>query len=181
MPFSAVSGTIAALSIAGAPPLACFISEFLIFVGAFQIIAIDPFYIIPTILMLVATVFSLAYALRFVSKVFLGTAKGEIVGDIHSGNEAVPVELKHKHKIVEIPNYMKVSLAILVVLVILIGIYPAFFMKLIKTVQFGSVGNGEYKMSTNNRHNIARLSLVIASLLTLPVSEQYEKVPIKLP
>ena len=38
MPFSTVSGTIAALSIAGAPPLACFISEFLIFVGAIQII-----------------------------------------------------------------------------------------------------------------------------------------------
>ncbi len=139
MPFSAVSGTIAALSIAGAPPLACFISEFLIFVGAFQIIAIDPFYIIPTILMLVATVFSLAYALRFVSKVFLGTAKGEIVVDIHSGNEAAPVELEHKHKIMEIPNYMKMSLAILVVLVILIGIYPTFFMELIQSVTFGQV------------------------------------------
>ena len=33
MPFTAVSSTTAALSIAGAPPFACFISEFLIFVG----------------------------------------------------------------------------------------------------------------------------------------------------
>ena len=47
MPFTAVSSTIAALSIAGAPPFACFISEFLIFVGAFQVIKIDSFYIIP--------------------------------------------------------------------------------------------------------------------------------------
>ena len=77
MPFSTVSGMIAALSIAGAPPLACFISEFLIFVGAFQIMQVDSFYIIPTALMLIATVFSLAYSLRFISKVFLGQSKNE--------------------------------------------------------------------------------------------------------
>jgi NADH-quinone oxidoreductase subunit M len=139
MPFSTVSGTIAALSIAGAPPLACFISEFLIFVGAIQTInatgGASSFYILPTALMLIATVFSLAYALRFVSKVFLGEPK-----DVHGTEEAeVLVEdVGHeKHRIVDIPNYMKVSLAILVVLVILIGIYPTFFMNLIQTVTFG--------------------------------------------
>ena len=139
MPFSTVSGTIAALSIAGAPPLACFISEFLIFVGAIQIInltgGLSSFYIIPTALMLIATVFSLAYALRFVSKVFLGEPK-----DLHGVDEAevLSTEPGHeKHKIVDIPNYMKVSLAILVVLVVLIGIYPTFFMNLIQTVTFG--------------------------------------------
>ncbi len=148
MPFSAVSGTIAALSIAGAPPLACFISEFLMFVGAFQIIAIDSFYMIPTALMLVATVFSLAYALRFISKVFLGTAQGEIeVVDVHSAHGAVhephavahAEEAAHGHKIVDIPNYMKAALAILVVLVVLIGIYPSFFLQLIQTVAFGGI------------------------------------------
>ena len=41
MPFTAVSSIISALSIGGAPPFACFISEFLIFVGAFQIITGD--------------------------------------------------------------------------------------------------------------------------------------------
>ena len=120
MPFTAVSGTIAALSIAGAPPFACFISEFLIFVGAFQVMHTDGFYIIPTALMLVATVLSLAYALRFISRVFLGQSK--------NGEEK---------KIFEVPNYMKVSLVILVVLVILIGIYPTFFLNLIQTVKFG--------------------------------------------
>ncbi len=139
MPFSTVSGTIAALSIAGAPPLACFISEFLIFVGAIQIInltgGLNSFYIIPTALMLIATVFSLAYSLRFISKVFLGEPK-----DVHGMEEAevLATEPGHeKHKIVDIPNYMKVSLAILVVLVVLIGIYPTFFMNLIQTVTFG--------------------------------------------
>ena len=120
MPFTAVSATIAALSIAGAPPFACFISEFLIFIGAFQIIKTDGFYLLPTALMLVATVLSLAYALRFISRVFLGQSK--------NGEEK---------KIFEVPNYMKVSLAILVVLVILIGIYPTFFLNLIQTVKFG--------------------------------------------
>ncbi len=136
MPFSAVSGAIAALSIAGAPPLACFISEFFIFVGAFQIIGltggIGSFYVIPTALMLIATVFSLAYALRFISKVFLGQSKAE------QGIIEVPVEgASEPHKIIDVPIYMKVSLAILVVLVVFIGIYPTFFMNLIQTVTFG--------------------------------------------
>jgi NADH-quinone oxidoreductase subunit M len=142
MPFSAVSGTIAALSISGAPPFACFISEFLIFVGAFQIIQTDSFYIIPTALMLIATVFSLAYSLRFVSKVFLGRAPGETEEEPTHGHDAtatIPatIEGEHGHKIVDIPNWMKASLAILVVLVVLIGIYPTFFLDLIRTVTFG--------------------------------------------
>ena len=105
MPFSTVSGTIAALSIAGAPPLACFISEFLIFVGAIQIInltgGLSSFYIIPTALMLIATVFSLAYALRFISKVFLGQPMDE-----HSvGEPEATTEPGHeKHRIVDVPN-----------------------------------------------------------------------------
>ncbi|XHH09610.1 MAG: NuoM family protein [Candidatus Bathyarchaeia archaeon] len=141
MPFSTVSGTIAALSIAGAPPLACFISEFFIFMGAFQIINGNPasFYIIPTALMLAATVFSLAYSLRFISKVFLGTAPGEVLEDAHSshGIQTPAEHLEQGHKIVDVPNYMKAALAILVVLVVVIGIYPTFFMDLIQTVTFG--------------------------------------------
>jgi len=126
MPFTAVSSTIAALSIAGAPPFACFISEFLIFVGAFQVIALDSFYIIPTALMLVATVLSLAYMLRFTSKVYLGQPAAEEV-----------VEGEEPHRIVDVSNWMKLSLAILVVLVVIVGIYPTFFIHLIQTVTFG--------------------------------------------
>ncbi|MCW3984702.1 MAG: NADH-quinone oxidoreductase subunit M [Candidatus Bathyarchaeota archaeon] len=146
MPFSAVSGMIAALSIAGAPPLACFISEFFIFMGAFQIIQIDSFYIIPTALMLIATVFSLAYSLRFISKVFFGQSKDEqgavqVAHDAHANQSQpeAPVTEGHGHKITDIPNYMKAALAILVVLVVLIGIYPTFFVQLIQTVTFGAV------------------------------------------
>jgi NADH-quinone oxidoreductase subunit M len=129
MPFTAVSSTIAALSIGGAPPFACFISEFLIFVGAFQIIHIDSFYIIPTALMLIATVISLAYMLRFTSNIFLGQPEDEEAELSQEGNE--------EKKTFEVSNYMKLSFAILVVLVILVGIYPTFFLNLIQTVRIG--------------------------------------------
>jgi NADH-quinone oxidoreductase subunit M len=120
MPFTTVAGTTAALSIAGAPPFACFISEFLIFVGAFEVINTDGFYLFPTAFMLIATVISLAYSLRFTSRVFLGQAKDTIEKKIH-----------------DIPNSMKIALGVLVVLVILVGIYPTFFINLIQTVQIG--------------------------------------------
>ncbi|MFB3887981.1 MAG: NuoM family protein [Candidatus Bathyarchaeia archaeon] len=120
MPFTATSSIVAALSIAGAPPFACFISEFFIFVGAFEIISVDGFYLIPTGLMLIATVLSLAYSLRFTSKVFLGQPKG--------GEEK---------KVTDVHVYMKVAMAILVFMVIILGIYPGFFTNLINTVHFG--------------------------------------------
>ena len=37
----------------------------------------------------------------------------------------------------EVPNYMKLSFAILAVLIIVVGIYPTFFIHLIQTVKFG--------------------------------------------
>ncbi len=122
MPFTAVTSTTAALSIAGTPPFACFFSEFLIFVGAFEIINADSFYLVPTILMLVATVLSLAYSLRFVSKVFLGQPK---------------ITVESVKKLLDVPNYMKLAMGILVVLVVILGVYPTFFMNLINTVSLG--------------------------------------------
>lgn len=83
MPVTATTSTIATLSIGGVPPFACFMSEFLIFVGAFNTISSDSFYLIPTILMLVATVLSLAYVLRYTGHVFLGPSKIENVKEVH--------------------------------------------------------------------------------------------------
>jgi len=114
MPITATSSTIAALSIAGVPPFACFISEFLIFVGAFQVIGNDGFYLLPTALMLIATVLSLAYALRYISHVFLG-----------------PTKLKEAK---ETPSFMKFAMLILAVFVIILGTWPTFFLDLINTL-----------------------------------------------
>jgi len=116
MPVTATSSTIAALSIAGVPPFACFISEFLIFVGAFQVISKDGFYLLPTALMLVATVLSLAYALRYISHVFLGPAK--------------------RKDAKESPFSMKLAMGVLAVFVIVLGIWPTFFLDLINTLRF---------------------------------------------
>ena len=116
MPTTATCSTIAALSIAGAPPFACFISEFLLFVGAFQVISRDGFYLLPTAFMLVATVLSLAYALRYVSHVFLG-----------------PTKYKDAK---ESPFFMKFAMLILAALVIVLGVWPTFFLDLINTLRF---------------------------------------------
>jgi NADH-quinone oxidoreductase subunit M len=116
MPVTAASSTTAALSIAGIPPFACFISEFLIFVGAFQTINNDNFYLLPTALMLVATVLSLAYALRFVGHVFLGSTKHE--------------------KATDVPSFMKLAMIILAAFVVILGVWPTFFIQLITSVSF---------------------------------------------
>jgi NADH-quinone oxidoreductase subunit M len=120
MPITGIGSATAALSLAGAPPFACFISEFFIFVGAFQMIPADSFYIWPTALMLVATVFSLAYSLRFVSNVFLGPPK--------TGSDS--------KKSLEVPRSMLVGMIILIVVVIIVGVYPTMFMDLINSAPF---------------------------------------------
>jgi NADH-quinone oxidoreductase subunit M len=137
MPFTAFSSTVAALSIGGAPPFACFISEFLIFVGAFDVMRTDSFYVIPTALMLVATVFSLAYMLRFVSMIFFGEPKDENVETEDIEAAVVGEHTEESHKGFDVPNYIKLSFAILVVLVVFVGIYPTFFIHLIQTVSMG--------------------------------------------
>jgi NADH:ubiquinone oxidoreductase subunit 4 (subunit M) len=40
-------------------------------------------------------------------------------------------------KLLDVPNYMKLAMGILVVLVVVLGVYPTFFMNLINTVSFG--------------------------------------------
>lgn len=119
MPTTAVSSIIAALSLAGTPPFACFISEALIFIGAFQLISTTggTFYIATTALMLVSTVLSLAYALRFITTVFFGQPKTE-----------------EKH--LEVPKFMLAGMVMLAILTVVIGIYPTFFLDLIRTVTF---------------------------------------------
>jgi NADH-quinone oxidoreductase subunit M len=122
--FTAASSIVAALSIAGSPPFACFWSELFIFVGAFEIISADPFYTIPTIFMLIATILSLAYSLRFITKVFLGQPK----------TETAETPEEKKKPLIDVPLSMKVAMAILVIFVIILGVYPAVFINLIKAV-----------------------------------------------
>ncbi len=128
MPFTGVSSMVAALSIAGSPPFACFWSELFIFIGALNVIETDGFYTIPTVFMLIATVLSLAYSLRFIWRVFLRPAKKKEPAESPEGTV--------EKKIADVPNYMKIGMAILIVIIVVIGVYPDSFINLIHTVAF---------------------------------------------
>jgi len=77
--------------------------------------------------------------LRFVSMIFFGEPKDETVeaADVEAVEATKP---DHVHKTLDVPNYIKFSFAILVVLVVLVGIYPTFFIHLIQTVSMGGRG-----------------------------------------
>jgi NADH-quinone oxidoreductase subunit M len=111
MPITAVCSTTGALSIAGIPPFACFISELLIFIGAFQTIKDDGFYFVPTALMFITVVLSLAYVLRYLGHVFFGSRKFE--------------------KVKEIPFFMKLAMLFLAVIIIILFMWPSFFINII--------------------------------------------------
>jgi NADH-quinone oxidoreductase subunit M len=115
MPLTAIASAIAAFSIGGIPPFACFISEFHIFVGAVTAAGQVGFYFIPTILMLIATVFSLGYVLRYFWKIFLEAPKAKM-------------EVKDPH------IFMTISMIVLAAFVVILGIYPGLFIDLIHAV-----------------------------------------------
>ncbi|MFA5365114.1 MAG: NADH-quinone oxidoreductase subunit M [Candidatus Bathyarchaeia archaeon] len=130
MPITAIASAIAAFSIGGIPPFACFISEFHIFVGAVTAAGTFNFFYLTTVLMLIATVFSLAYVLRYFWKVFLESPKTtEEVETIITGDED-----KEKSKNNDPPIFMIISMLALAAFVVLLGIYPGIFIDLIHAV-----------------------------------------------
>jgi NADH-quinone oxidoreductase subunit M len=116
MPLTAIASAIAAFSIGGIPPFACFISEFHIFVGAVTAAGADASYYLPTIMMLIATVFSLAYVLRYFWKVFLEAPKTQ------------RDDIKDPH------IFMIIAMIALAAFVVILGIYPGLFIDLIHSV-----------------------------------------------
>jgi len=117
MPLTAISTAISSFSIAGIPAFACFISEFLIFMGGFQAGGADSFYHTTTSLMIIATVFSLAYVLRFFWKIFLETSR---VG-----------------KVEKVPSLMAAAMVLLAIVVVLLGVWPGPVIELISSTEFG--------------------------------------------
>jgi NADH-quinone oxidoreductase subunit M len=130
MPLTAIASAIAAFSIGGIPPFACFISEFHIFVGAVTAAGVYSSYYVPTVMMLIATVFSLAYVLRFFWKIFLETPKQTDAVEV--------IEIKdkdeQKSKNNDPPIYMLIAMLSLAAFVVLLGIYPGIFIDLIHAV-----------------------------------------------
>jgi len=130
MPLTAIASAVAAFSIGGIPPFACFISEFHIFVGAVTAAGSDSFYFLPTVLMLIATVFSLAYVLRYFWKVFLESPKLK--------TEVKPIKTedkdKQKTKNNDPPIFIVIAMLALAAFVVILGIYPGVFIDLIHAV-----------------------------------------------
>ncbi|NHJ48818.1 MAG: NADH-quinone oxidoreductase subunit M [Asgard group archaeon] len=109
MPITAVVGLIAALSLSGLPPLAGFMSEWIIFEGGLQFTAGPtgfPLGIVAMIFAILSTALTATYTLLFMKNVFLGPEKEEF-------------------KDVKDPNWtMWVPLVILAALSFIIGILP---------------------------------------------------------
>jgi formate hydrogenlyase subunit 3/multisubunit Na+/H+ antiporter MnhD subunit len=117
MPLTAIASAIAAFSIGGIPPFACFISEFHIFVGAVTAAGADAAFYVPTVLMLIATVFSLAYVLRYFWKVFLEAPKTKLDDELKDPN-----------------IFIVIAMIALAAFVVILGIYPGLFIDLIHAV-----------------------------------------------
>ena len=101
LPFAAMCATIAALSLVGAPPLAGFWPEFLTFSAGFMYGSTRL-----TLLALIASVISAAYALRLIKMVFFGPLREE--GETVTSR---PVSY--------------IALGVSVSMLILLGIYPS--------------------------------------------------------
>jgi proton-translocating NADH-quinone oxidoreductase chain M len=129
MPITAIASAIAAFSIGGIPPFACFISEFHIFVGAVTAAGVDAAFYVPTVLMLIATVFSLAYVLRYFWKVFLEAPKHKV--EVKPTTDEGDGE---KPKNNDPPIFMIISMLALAAFVVILGIYPGLFIDLIHAV-----------------------------------------------
>lgn len=107
MPWTALCCSVAALALAGAPPLGAFQSEWIIFAGGFS----TP-YTALAIIAVCASVLTAFYVLRLVAKIFFGPEFNEC-GNINDVREA--------------PSTMLASMLALSLLSLAVGIYPHYF------------------------------------------------------
>ncbi len=110
MPITATAATIGFLAIMGVPPTNGFISEIMIFIGAFQssLIGKSLLGVVIAILALLGTAITAGYSLWTIKRVFFG---------------ALPDELKD---VKEPPAAVTGPLIVLSALTVLLGIYPEF-------------------------------------------------------
>lgn len=114
MPITAFAAAIGAMSIAGSPPLSGFASEWMMFMGGFQVYGTfaDPTHLaaigwlVLTLLAVSSSIVSAGYMLRFLWKVFLGPHP-DALEDTKEG-----------------PRSMLIPQIILGVLIVLFGIFP---------------------------------------------------------
>lgn len=108
MPYTATAAVIGALSIAGAPPLFGFQSEWLIFRGGFE-----AGFTVLTLAAVLSTIVSAGYMLRLLWKVFLGPLP------------------EHLEETEEGLKSMVIPLTILAAVIVILGIWPSFVHRVI--------------------------------------------------
>jgi len=106
MPFASVCYVIAGLASLGLPGLSGFVAEMTIFVGAFANTGI--FYTALTIVACCSIVITAVYIMRTVGKILYG-----------------PVQNEHHIGLPDAAWYEKVSVAVLIVFIVFIGMYPS--------------------------------------------------------
>ncbi len=114
MPLVAACGAVGVLSIIGVPPLGIFDSEWMIFSGGFQ----TP-YTTLSVVTLFSSLLTVAYALWFGSRIFLGSSPAE-TEDISLGpvSDRTPVPAR-------LPLAMVAPTVLLAALAVIEGVFPA--------------------------------------------------------
>ena len=126
MPITCTIGVIAALSMAGLPPLNGFLSKEMMLEETVHTSWLDSHYLVPG-LALLAALFSAAYSFRFVSHVFLGPARDDYPAHPHDP-----------------PVGLWLAPAFLVVLVVLIGLNSSAMVgPLVAVVTDAVIGGGK--------------------------------------
>src|SRR5690554_4845858 len=108
MPYTSALAIIASLAMAGIPLLNGFLSKEMFFAEALEVQGPDLFRWAMSIVALLAGVFGVAYSLRFVHDTFFGAGPRAVDRVIH-----------------EPPRFMRIPVAVLVVLCLAVGILPA--------------------------------------------------------
>jgi len=128
MPITAFAAAIGMMSIAASPPLAGFISEWMMFLGGFQAAipvvgaGVNLGFLILTLLAVSGSILTAAYMLRFFWRVFLGPH---------------PEELED---VKEVPRSMTIPMIILGVLIVIFGIFPSLALDVIVPAFSGILG-----------------------------------------
>jgi NADH:ubiquinone oxidoreductase subunit 4 (subunit M) len=128
MPVLATVYVIGALALAGTPPMSVFVGEWMIFAGAAERTALagvgQPFYLVMTVLAVVATGLTAAYYLWSIRRIFFG--------QVPEGMEDVR----------DPPRLILVITGLMIFVVVVLGVWPWMLWRFIGPVLTGVVGGG---------------------------------------
>ena len=126
MPWTMAAFSIGALSIVGIPPTAGFITKWYLISGSIEADKITVVFVL-----MMSTLLSAAYYLRIIRTAFFGSPpeeEGHIEADQRSDGSPPP----EPHQIREVSPLVLAPLLVSAALSVVLGIYPSFFIKLVR-------------------------------------------------